>query len=179
MITYKGFEEDMTCRGFAFREGEMSEESEAWAGRCGLHSTANPLDVLRYYPADGKSVYYVCEASGDISEDGIDSKVSSTELTPISRLRLDELIWHGLWYMAAHPNAPLSGQARHNRAKGETDAVARGKAPCGAVTQIGGVIGLAEEDESGRVCSWRVLVCDGEAVKPGVYYGMEGAAVDE
>lgn len=36
MITYKGFNGDMTCRGFAFREGERSEESEAQAGRVRL-----------------------------------------------------------------------------------------------------------------------------------------------
>ena len=110
MITYKGFNGDMTCRGFAFREGERSEESEAQAGRCGFHSAVNPLDVLTYYPDPRKAVYYVCEASGDISEDGSDSKVSSTELTPISRLSFEELIWHALWYMAAHPNAPLSSR---------------------------------------------------------------------
>ena len=50
MITYKGFNGDMTCRGFAFREGKRSEESEAQAGRCGFHSAVNPLDVLTYYP---------------------------------------------------------------------------------------------------------------------------------
>ena len=70
MITYKGFNGDMTCRGFAFREGERSEESEAQAGRCGFHSAVNPLDVLTYYPSPLKAVYYVCETSGEISEDG-------------------------------------------------------------------------------------------------------------
>lgn len=173
MITYKGFNGDMTCRGFAFREGERSEESEAQAGRCGFHSAVNPLDVLTYY-APQASVYYVCEASGDISEDGSDSKVSSTELTPISRLSFEELIWHALWYMAAHPNAPLSSRVMRNRAMCTSLAVVRGKAPCGAVSEIGGVIGLAEEDKSGRVRAWRVLVCDGEAVKPRVLYNMKG-----
>lgn len=174
MITYKGFNGDMTCRGFAFREGERSEESEAQAGRCGFHSSANPLDVLRYYPDPQEAVYYICEASGDISEDGNDSKVSSTELTPISKLSFSELIWHALWYMAAHPNAPLSPTVWRDRATCGSLAVVRGKAPCGAVMQLGGVIGLAEEDEAGRVCAWRVLVCDGEAVKPGVVYNMKG-----
>lgn len=174
MITYKGFNGDMTCRGFAFREGERSEESEAQAGRCGFHSAANPLDVLRYYPDPQEAVYYICEASGDISEDGNDSKVSSTELTPISKLSFSELIWHALWYMAAHPNAPLSPTVWRDRATCGSLAVVRGKAPCGAVMQLGGVIGLAEEDEAGRVCAWRVLVCDGEAVKPGVVYNMKG-----
>lgn len=179
MITYKGFNGDMTCRGFAFREGERSEESEAQAGRCGFHSAVNPLDVLTYYPDPLKAVYYVCEASGDISEDGSDSKVSSTELTPISRLSFEELIWHALWYMAAHPNAPLSSRVMRNRAMCTSLAVVRGKAPCGAVSEIGGVIGLAEEDKAGRVRAWRVLVCDGEAVKPGVVYNMKGVPADE
>lgn len=179
MITYKGFNGDMTCRGFAFCEGERSEESEAQAGRCGFHSAVNPLDVLAYYSDPQASVYYVCEASGDISEDGSDSKVSSTELTPISRLSFEELIWHALWYMAAHPNAPLSSRVMRNRAMCTSLAVVRGKAPCGSVSEIGGVIGLAEEDKAGRVRAWRVLVCDGEAVKPGVVYNMKGVPADE
>ena len=167
MITYKGFNGDMTCRGFAFREGERSEESEAQAGRCGFHSAVNPLDVLTYYPSPLEAVYYVCEASGDISEDGSDSKVSSTELTPISRLSFEELIWHALWYMAAHPNAPLSSRVMRNRAMCTSLAVVRGKAPCGAVSEIGGVIGLAEEDKAGRVRAWRVV------------YNMKGVPADE
>ena len=32
MITYKGFNGDMTCRGFAFREGERSEEKRESMG---------------------------------------------------------------------------------------------------------------------------------------------------
>ena len=64
MITYKGFNGDMTCRGFAFREGERSEESEAQAGRCGFHSAVNPLDVLAYYPSPLEAVYYVCGLGG-------------------------------------------------------------------------------------------------------------------
>lgn len=77
--------------------------------------------------------------------------MSSTELTPISRLSFEELIWHGLWYMAAHPNAPLSSRVMRNRAMCTSLAVVRGKAPCGSVSEIGGVIGLAEEDKAGRV----------------------------
>lgn len=47
---YKGFNKDMTCRGFHFKEGESYEEPEARLCESGFHACLNPLDCINYYP---------------------------------------------------------------------------------------------------------------------------------
>lgn len=81
MITYKGFEKGMICRGYQFKAYEVNVCEKAKTAREGFHSAENPLDVLTYYPNPETSEYWLCAADGDIDEDGNDSKVSSTELT--------------------------------------------------------------------------------------------------
>lgn len=80
-ITYKGFEKGLVCRGYQFKAYEVNVCEKAKTVREGFHSAENPLDVLTYYPNPETSEYWLCAAGGDIDEDGIDSKVSSTELT--------------------------------------------------------------------------------------------------
>lgn len=46
---YKGFNKDMTCRGFHFKEGESYEEPEARLCESGFHACLNPLDCINYY----------------------------------------------------------------------------------------------------------------------------------
>lgn len=57
MIAYKGFNKDMTCRGFQFKEGEAYEEKYAELCESGFHACENPLDCLKYYTPNN-SVYH-------------------------------------------------------------------------------------------------------------------------
>jgi hypothetical protein len=60
MKAYKGFKEDMTCRGFQFEEGKTYHEDKAELCQSGFHACENPLDCLNYYdPAH--SVYHEVE----------------------------------------------------------------------------------------------------------------------
>ena len=60
MKAYKGFNKDMTCRGFQFAEGKTYHEDKAELCQSGFHACENPLDCLKYYdPAH--SVYYEVE----------------------------------------------------------------------------------------------------------------------
>lgn len=60
MKAYKGFNEDMTCRGFQYKEGETYETDEATLCKSGFHACENPLDCFNYYrPAN--SVYHEVE----------------------------------------------------------------------------------------------------------------------
>ncbi len=48
---YKGFGKNLTCRGFAYKEGETATmEGEISACDRGFHYCENPFDVLNYYP---------------------------------------------------------------------------------------------------------------------------------
>ena len=60
--SYKGFNEDMTCRGKQYEEGKEYEEQNAEACECGMHACEYPLDCFGYYPP-GSSVYHEVEQS--------------------------------------------------------------------------------------------------------------------
>ena len=64
---YKGFNKDMTCRGFQFEEGETYTEDEAVICESGFHACEDVLDCFSYY-APGGSVYHEIELD-DIAED--------------------------------------------------------------------------------------------------------------
>ena len=50
MKAYKGFNPDMTCRGFQYKEGETYTEDSASLCNSGFHACEDPLDVFSYYP---------------------------------------------------------------------------------------------------------------------------------
>ena len=72
MKAYKGFNKDMTCRGFQYKEGHTYETDNASMCENGFHACENPLDCFNYYnPAD--SVYHEVELDAT-DEIGNDSK---------------------------------------------------------------------------------------------------------
>ena len=74
MKAYKGFNKDMTCRGFQFKEGETYEESEAKMCEKGFHACLNPLETFKFY-SPAKSVYHVVDVEGDVQKNEEDSKI--------------------------------------------------------------------------------------------------------
>ena len=77
--SYKGFNEDMTCRGKQYEEGEQYEEHSVEACKYDMHACEYPLDCFGYYPP-GSSVYHEVEQSGKISKNGDDTKVASSKM---------------------------------------------------------------------------------------------------
>ena len=78
---YKGFNSDMTCRGFQYEVGK-EYECEGVVELCsnGFHACENPLDVLdHYYDVDGK--YCEVEQYGEI--------VSDERKTASSRIKIN------------------------------------------------------------------------------------------
>ena len=75
----KGFNKDMTCRGFQYQEGKEYETENASLCNEGFHACLNPLDCFRYYsPGDG-SVYHEVEID-DNGERGADSKIVGSKI---------------------------------------------------------------------------------------------------
>ena len=76
---YKGFNKDMTCKGFQYEEGREYETDKSKSCEYGFHACEYPLDCLAYYnPAE--SVYHEVEQSGELDRTGGDSKVASTRI---------------------------------------------------------------------------------------------------
>ena len=85
MKAYKGFNKDMTCRGFQFEEGKTYEEEKAVLCNSGFHACENPLDCLNYYSPD-KSVYHEVDLDDVSDERQQDSKVCGKRITIGARL---------------------------------------------------------------------------------------------
>ena len=75
----KGFNKDMTCRGFQYQEGKEYETENASLCNEGFHAWLNPLDCFKYYfPGDG-SVYHEVEID-DNGERGDDNKIVGSKI---------------------------------------------------------------------------------------------------
>ena len=73
MKAFKGFNKDMTCRGFQFKEGETYHEDKAKLCDSGFHACEDPLDCIGYYAPAG-SIYREVELDDVTDEYEEDSK---------------------------------------------------------------------------------------------------------
>ena len=94
---FKGFNKDMTCKGFQYEEGEEYETDEAKACECGFHACEYPLDVFRYY-SPAKSVFHEVEQSGELSRHDEDTKVASTKIKIGASINIADLVKAAIEY---------------------------------------------------------------------------------
>lgn len=95
--SYKGFNKDMTCRGFQYEEGKEYEESNALVCENGFHTCEYPLDCLGYY-SPSESVYHEVEQSGKLSKESDDTKVASTKIKIGAKLSIARLVEAAIEY---------------------------------------------------------------------------------
>ena len=92
MKAYKGFNEDMTCRGFQFEEGKTYEhEGEVKLCESGFHACEDPLNIFEYY-APANSEFHEVELDGVSNKRGRDTKVVAKKITIGARLSIDKII---------------------------------------------------------------------------------------
>ena len=92
---YKGFNEDLTCRGFQYEEGKTYEEPTAELCNCGFHACEDPLDCFSYYsPRSSQFREVLLEGVVDKHKgDGADdTKVCARKITVGARLSLSQMI---------------------------------------------------------------------------------------
>lgn len=109
MKAYKGFNKDMTCRGFQFKEGETYETKEAKLCECGFHACEAPLDVFSYYSPESSEYHEV--TLEDVSDErNIDTKVCAKKIKIGAKLSIEKLIKLQIEYTKAHcTNEHLAG----------------------------------------------------------------------
>ena len=88
---YKGFNLDMTCRGFQYKEGETYTEEKASLCNCGFHACEDPVDCFSYYgPAE--SVFHEVELDEVSTERDADSKVAAKKITIGAKIDIASMI---------------------------------------------------------------------------------------
>jgi len=94
IIAYKGFNTDMTCRGFRYKEGE-TYKIKGWPILCerGFHACLNPLDCFIYYYGQIQKdvVFHEVYLDGVSDEKGVDSKVVAKKITIGREITLSEM----------------------------------------------------------------------------------------
>ena len=126
MKAYKGFNKDMTCRGFQYKEGKTFKTVKTKICDCGFHACENPIDCLGYYtPGDG-SVYHEVELDGEIDKQSNgDTKVSATKITIGARLSVAGLVKAAFVFVRAectNENNAKPGKAASAGASGAASA---------------------------------------------------------
>ena len=103
ITTYKGFNKDMTCRGFQYEEGKEYQTDRAEACDCGFHACEYPLDCFSYY-APSESVFRLVEQSGVLSRKSDDSKVASTKIKIGAEVSIAGLVKAAIEYTVKRVN---------------------------------------------------------------------------
>ena len=161
MKAYKGFNNDMTCRGFQYEEGKTYETGEAKLCQSGFHACEDPLDCFGYY-APGKSVFREVELE-DVSEErqSADSKVVAKKITigaEISVAKICDLKFAYVKERTTNENNAEPGKAASAGYRGAASAGSYGAASAGesGVASAGsygaasaGSYGAASAGESG------------------------------
>ncbi|EPJ4524042.1 hypothetical protein P7I93_13390 [Pseudomonas aeruginosa] len=101
VTAYKGFKQDLTCRGHQFEiGGTYKHEGEVEACASGFHSCEYPLDVFGYY-APSESRFAIVKASGQLSRHDDDSKIASATLVVEAEISMPTMISKAIdWIMA-------------------------------------------------------------------------------
>ena len=105
ITAYKGFDENLSCRGFQYEIGkEYEQEGEIKCCGNGFHACTNPFDVLDYYDADGKNRFCEVEQSGIIKTDDKDTKQSSSKIKIKAEIGIVGLFKEGVEWIKEETN---------------------------------------------------------------------------
>ncbi|OON33557.1 hypothetical protein BTJ39_24040 [Izhakiella australiensis] len=92
IVTYKGFNTDLTCRDYQFEIGKTYEhDGDVEACSSGFHACENPLDCFSYYPP-AESRYAETISTGKISRHDDDTKIASATITIKAELSMPEFV---------------------------------------------------------------------------------------
>lgn len=175
MLAYKGLNKDLTCLGYQFFPDRVNVTELANCRANGFHCAENPLDCLCYYRDWKNSVYYLVQAEGDLDEDGWDSKIACTHMRLLKELSIEELLLHGLAYMARHPNRTWNSYViKEKGTAGNGFAIVRGKSPL-ASGKKGDILAIAKEKQNNsEIQDAGLFVIDGEQYREDVWYDVYG-----
>ena len=209
MKAYKGFNENLQCRGLQYEIGGTQEVNKVKLCNQGLHACEAPLDVFNYYAPGEGSRYCEVEMEGVSDERGDDSKRVAKKLTVGAEIGIPGLVKAHVEYVKAHTTmehtdqkaatagdsgaatagaygAATAGNRGAATAKGS---VSVGENGCGLVRGndvkikggLGAVLVICEENaDNWDIKEWLAFVVDGTDIKADTWYKLvDGKLVEE
>ena len=112
MRAFKGFNKDLTCRGYQYEEGKEFHTERAECCDIGFHACEYPLDCFGYYdPAH--SVFHEVELSGEMDKSGDNTKVCATDIKIGARLSIAGLVKMAIDFTMSKVNKEAGSDERH------------------------------------------------------------------
>ena len=191
---YKGFDENMQCRGFQYQEGNTyHEEGNIEACQSGFHFCKYPLDIFKYY-SPAKNRFCNVEGFGKVSNDAGDTKVAVSDLKVKAEIGISGLVKAAIEYTRKRCTNKCNAKEGEPATAGSYGAAtSRGKSCTGknglSVARgnnvrvrggMGAILVIAEENEDNyNIASWKAVVVDGVNVKPDTWYKLQNGELVE
>ena len=120
MKAFKGFNKDLTCRGFQYEEGKEFHTEKADCCNEGFHACEYPLDCFGYYnPAE--SVFHEVELSGDMDRENSDTKVCATDIKIGARISIAGLVKAAIDFTMSRVNKEAKSYEEHGASSATGD----------------------------------------------------------
>ena len=191
--SYKGFDKNLSCRGFKYELGKEYEEENAIACEKGFHACENPIDVFSYYPPSGGNRFCMVDQDGIISKNGYDSKVASSKIKISAEIGIVGIAKAAVEYTLSKINFADNKESNTGDQSAATNtgyrsaATVEGKSSIAVVTgydssakgSLGCWIVLTERDEEYEILHVEAFKVDGKKVKPDTFYKLVNGKLKE
>ena len=145
MRAFKGFNKDLTCRGYQYEEGKEFHTERAECCDTGFHACEYPLDCFGYYdPAH--SVFHEVELFGEMDKSNDNTKVCATDIKIGARLSIAGLVKMAIDFTMSKVNKEAGSDERHGFASATGN--------CGASSATGYKGASSVSDPTGVAVAW-------------------------
>ena len=197
IISYKGFDSSLRCRGFQYEVGkDYEQEGNIKCCENGFHACEFPYDVFSYYAPGENSRYCIVTQSGEMDKNEGDSKVASSKIHIETEIGLDGIIKAGVKFILDKVNWK---DKKATNTGDQSVAVSTGEFSTAKVSGKGSVAVVTGRDSkaAGALGDWIVLterydrkwdyqikdvkafMVDGEKIQPNTFYKLvDGEAVE-
>ncbi|EEJ3545186.1 hypothetical protein PY05_004758 [Salmonella enterica subsp. enterica] len=187
IVTFKGFNKDLTCRDFQFAIGEtFHHDGKVEACGSGFHACECPFDVFSYYPpAESRYAETISFGVIDREEEG-DTKIASASITIKSELTLPQFIQRGIEWIWSKIDKSLEQQIMTGDQSAATNTGDRSAAEVSGSQSVaaslgiegkaraseGGAIVLCYRDEDGELIHIRASKVGENGIMPDIWYQL-------
>ena len=154
MKAFKGFNKDLTCRGFQYEEGKEFHTEKAECCEEGFHACEYPLDCFGYY-SPAQSVFHEVELSGDMDRRSDDTKVCATDIKIGARISIAGLVKAAIEFTMSKVNKEAKSDERHGFASATGNyGASSATGNCGASSATGYRGASSVSDPTGVAVAW-------------------------